>query len=258
MHAVHLPALQVDKTRATPAYLQLSASLRRAVLAGTFAPGEALPSERELAESLGLSRMTVRRALGALIADGLAERRRGSGTYVLPRRLEQTFDRVLGFVEEARALGFRAGSELLEALAVGADAQVAEALGLEADTPVLRLSRLRTADGAPLAVQVSHLAPHLAGVSLARLQEFGSLYRTLAEDFGVTPQGARQVVGARIPTPEERRRLALPQGVPVLTLERTTFGAGDAAGTDFGRHPFEFVRSVYRSDRYRLALELKP
>jgi GntR family transcriptional regulator len=248
MAPAYAAALQVDKTRATPAYLQLRAALRREVLAGTFAPGEALPSERELAAALGLSRMTVRRALETLIADGLAERRRGSGTYVLPRRLEQTFDRVLGFVEEARALGFRAGSTLLGAAVVPADPQVAAALRLVPDTPVLRLSRLRTADGTPLAVQVSHLPPHLATVSLERLQAFGSLYRTLAEDFGVVPQGARQVVGARMPTRDERQHLGLPKGVPVLTLERTTFGAE--------RAPFEFVRSVYRSDRYQLALEL--
>lgn len=242
-------SLGVDKQQATPAYLQLREKLREAILAGEFVQGEALPSERELAKSLGLSRMTVRRALEALIADKLAERRRGSGTYVLPRRLEQTFDRVLGFMDEARTLGFRAGSRLLEALTIPADLQVAAALEVVPDTPVLRLTRLRTADGNPLAVQVSHLAPQLSGVSLARLEQLGSLYRTLKRDFGVSPQRARQVVGARMPSVEERERLQLGKGVPVLTLERTTYSAGGS--------PFEFVRSAYRSDSYQLALELK-
>lgn len=242
-------ALSVDKKRATPAYLQLQERLRSAILEGTFTPGEALPSERELAESLGLSRMTVRRALEALIVDKLAERRQGSGTYVLPRRLEQTFDRVLGFVEEAQNLGFQAGSQLVEALEVPADMQVASALNIAQDTHVLRLTRLRTADGKPLAVQVSHLAPHLSGISLTRLERLGSLYRTLKLDFGVSPVRARQVVGARMPSVGERERLQLGKGVPVLTLERTTKSTSD--------RPFEFVRSVYRSDRYQLALELK-
>ena len=81
--------LAVDQAHPTPAYLQLQEGLRGAILRGEFAPGEALPSERDLADALGLSRMTVRRALELLVGQKLAERRQGSGTYVLPRRLEQ-------------------------------------------------------------------------------------------------------------------------------------------------------------------------
>jgi len=244
-----MTGLEIDKAQPTPAYLQLQEKLRRAILEGDIGAGEALPSERDLALNLGLSRMTVRRALEALVAERLAERRQGSGTYVLPRRLEQTVDRVLGFTEEAKGLGFRAGSELLEALEVPADAQVAEALGIPPDTPVLRLTRLRTADGSPLAVQVSHLEPHLKTVPLETLRATGSLYGTLERAFGLLPHHARQVVGARLPTKEEALRLGLGRGVPVLAIERTTFGASGS--------PFEFVRSAYRGDKYRVALELR-
>lgn len=241
--------IAVDKSQPTPAYLQLQERLRSAILAGEIAPGEALPSERELAESLGLSRMTVRRALGALVAQKLAEKRQGSGTYVLPRRLEQTVDRVLGFADEAKLLGFEPGSRILETLTLPADPQVAEALKLAPEAPVCRITRLRTADGAPLALQLSHLPPPYTSLSAEALAAGGSLYRALAETFGLVPRHARQTVSARLPTQRERELLELPRGVPVLALERTTFGSDHA--------PFEFVRSAYRGDKYQLGLELR-
>ena len=241
--------LTIDKSHPTPAYLQLQDKLRSAILGGDIAPGEALPSERDLADALGLSRMTVRRALELLVGQKLAERRQGSGTYVLARRLEQTVDRVLGFADEAKSLGFEAGSKLLESLTLPADAGVAAALKVEPDTPVRRITRLRTADGAPLALQLAHLPPPYAALPETALLASGSLYHALAEHFGLVAHRARQTVGARQPRPVERELLKLPRGVPVLALERTTFSADDA--------PFEFVRSAYRGDKYQLGLELR-
>jgi GntR family transcriptional regulator len=240
--------IAIDKRQPTPAYLQLQERLRKAILDGDLAPGEALPSERELALALGLSRMTVRRALSALVQQKLAERRQGSGTYVLPQRLEQTVDRVLGFAEEAKLLGFEPGSETLEIITLPADLQVAEALGLEPDTPVRRITRLRTADGAPLALQLSHLPPPY-DLTPEALDASGSLYRALAEGFALIPRRAKQTVSARMPSTREREVLELPRGTPVLALERTTFGNGDI--------PFEFVRCAYRGDTYQLALALR-
>jgi GntR family transcriptional regulator len=146
-------------------------------------------------------------------------------------------------------LGFAPGSQLLETASVGADAGVAAALQLLPETPVRRITRLRTADGAPLALQLAHLPPPYAELSAGTLGASGSLYRALAESFGLIPRRARQSVRARMPSARERELLDIPRNVPVLALERTTFGADGA--------PFEFVRSAYRGDSYQLALELR-
>ena len=244
-----LATLSVDKELPTPAYLQLRDRLITAIEAGELRSGTALPSERDLAEAVGLSRMTVRRAFEELVAVNLVEQRQGSGTYVLPKRLEQTVDRVLGFTDEAHTLGFKAGSRILSAERVAADPDAAVALRIAANTPVLRVQRLRTADGAPLAVQTAQLAPQLAQLSLERLEALGSLYRTVEQQYGVRPHAARQIVRARLPTRLERDLLELRDGSPVLAMERVTFGEEGA--------PFEFVRSVYRGDRYQMALELR-
>lgn len=239
----------IDKALPTPAYLQLSQALERAIGEGTLVPGHALPSERELAQRLGLSRMTVRRAFEELERGGLVEQRQGSGTYVRGQPLEQVLDRLLGFTDEARGLGFRPAAVLLGSGTVPAEREVARALGLEPGATVLRVTRLRTADGAPLAVQVAHLAPHVAGLPLEELERSGSLYRSLESRYGVRPARARQSVGARLPTSKECRLLQIPQEVPVLELERTTYAEDGRA--------FEFVRSAYRGDRYRMALNLR-
>jgi hypothetical protein len=148
--------------------------------------------------------MTVRRAFGELEDDELVEPRHGSGTYVRPRRLEQTIDRVIGFTDEARHLGFRPGARLLEFGPVQADADVAEALRCAVGDKVLRIARLRTADDAPLSLQHAYLRPSLLALEVADLERDGSLYRTLERRFGVVPQRARQTISARLPQRRER------------------------------------------------------
>ncbi len=242
--------LAVDKRAPTPAYLQLRRGLAGAIGNGRLAPGTALPSERDLADGLGLSRMTVRRAVEALVEERLLERRHGSGTYVRSRPLEQTFDRVLGFTDEARSLGFAPGTTLLEIREQPAGEETAAALALQRGTPVLVVTRLRTADDAALAIQSAALAPAYAGLSLDLLRREESLYAALRQQFGVTPHHARQTVTARLPDATEQRWLEIGPHQPVLALERITY---DAAG-----EVFEYVRSAYRGDRYRMALELGP
>lgn len=242
-------ALSIDKEQPTPAYLQLREQLVEAISDGTLLPGSALPSERFLATDLGLSRMTVRRAFEELVSAGLVEQRQGSGTYVRGQPLEQVIDRVMGFTDEARNLGMAPGSHLLATATVNADEAVAAALRLEPGAKVLRIARLRTANDEPLALQEAHLPTTHLGLSLELLARTGSLYSTLEQQFGIKPARARQTISARLPTTNECRLLGIGREIPVLALERTTSDAED--------HPFEFVRSAYRGDIYRMALDLR-
>lgn len=241
--------LNVDKRLPTPAYLQLRDQLEREIRSGRLGPGSALPSERELSDSLSLSRMTVRRAFEELVAEGLVEQRQGSGTFVRRGPVEQTIDRLQGFGEEASRLGLKPGSRLLEVESHPADGTVASTLQVAPGEPLLRITRLRTADEVPLALQVAHLAPALKDLSLPLLEELGSLYKAIGRQFGIEATRAHQTIGARVPTSRERGLLEMDAGVPVLALERITFDAGGK--------PFEYVRSVYRGDRYRMALDLR-
>lgn len=240
--------ISIDRAASTPVYLQLRHCFEGAIESGRLLPGTALPSERELADGLSLSRMTVRRAVESLVAAGALERRHGSGTYVRSKRLEQTVDRLMGYTDEARTLGFTPGTKILTIRAEVADGETAAALEVDEGAPVTVVTRLRTFDGRPLAVQSATLAPHVAGLSLDVLRREESLYRALRAQYGVVPQRARQTVTARLPTAGEERWLEIGPKQPVLALERITRGSDGRV--------FERVRSAYRGDEYRMALDL--
>ncbi len=243
-----LAGLAVDRHAPTPAYLQLRSNIERLIRDGSLSVDAAMPSERELAESLGVSRMTLRRAVDMLVKDGLLDRRHGSGTYVRKPPVEQVMDAVQSFSKESRALGFKPGTRLLEVRETRPDPGVAALLGLEAHEETTSITRLRTADDEPLAIQRAYLPRRYQGLSIDFLRELESLYATLERQFGVRILRARQSVTARLPSVLERRWLSLGANDPVLALERISF---DQEG-----RVAEVVQSAYHGGRYRMILEL--
>lgn len=221
----------------TPRYLQLAGALRDLVVRGVFRPGDALPSERDLATMTGLSRVTVRRAVDELRREGLLSRRHGSGTYVA-RRMEQPLSVLTSFSEDVRTRGSRPGSRLVSGtLGRPTNAEIL-ALGIGPDERVTRLCRLRLADDEPLAVETAVVpASVLPSPDLVQ----GSLYEVLAERGYRLAHGVQRLHAA-LASPEEADLLAVPAGSAILRIERRGFLAN-------GR-PVEFTCSAYRGDRY--------
>jgi GntR family transcriptional regulator len=246
--AFSVEQIELNRDAPTPLYLQLQARLRAMIRTGDLPGGVALPSERVLCEQLDMSRMTVRRAVEALVEEGLLERRHGSGTYVRPERVRQAIDRVLGFADEMRLLGKEAGSRLVEFSRIPAPLPVARALRIDEGTEVSRVVRLREADGRPLALQTAFLPPRFEPFTLEQLLANGSLYATFAAVYGVSPHAAHQTVTARLPSEEEARLLQIDVRSPVLATERTTVDADE--------NVIEHVCSAYRGDAYQLELVL--
>ena len=241
--------IHVDPDLPTPVYLQLQTQLRAYIVDGRLPSGAALPSERTLADRLGLSRMTIRRALAALVAEELLEQRHGSGTFVRADRVRQSVDRVLGFSDEMRRLGKTSGARLVSFASIKADANVAMNLQTDVGRVVTRITRVRTANDRPLALQTAYLPPRFHPFRIEDLVNLGSLYAVLRRNYGVIPKSARQTVLARMPTVHEIDLLELDDPVPpVLSLERTTV---DAAGL-----PIEYVQSAYDGRSYQLELYL--
>jgi GntR family transcriptional regulator len=239
----------IDRHSPTPIFEQVKAILEAFIAAGDFRPHQRIPSERELSLALGASRMTVRQALLEMITEGSIYTRSGKGTYVAERKIEQPLQRLTSFTEDIRSRGSRPASRVLAQEILPAPLELAEALGLRPGVELIRLRRLRLADDRPLAIETSHLphaiCPRLLDFDLAA----GSLYELLATHYGVHLRSAKQTIEASEPLAEEQQLLELPQGVPVLRLHRLTFA-------DDGR-AVEFVRAVYRGDRYQLHVELR-
>ena len=137
--------LRPDDKQSTPLYLQLARNLEAAIHAGQWKSEQALPSERALSEQLSLSRVTARKALEVLFAQGLIRRSQGSGTFITPR-LEQPLSRLSGFSEMLRLKGFVPSSQWLERDISAPTHEELIRLGLSPNDKVTRLKRLRKAD----------------------------------------------------------------------------------------------------------------
>ncbi|MDT4892310.1 MAG: GntR family transcriptional regulator, nutrient-sensing system regulator, partial [Pseudonocardiales bacterium] len=216
-------------------------------LAETMLPGSALPTERELAASLGTSRTTVRQATTELITEGRLQRRQGSGTFVTEPKLAWPLQ-MSSFTEQAASSGLVVETTLVSALRIPATADVAAALKIKEGARVHCLERVRSVNGSPMALERSHLvAARFPGLAKS-IRRRGSLYEVLREDWNIKLVEAIETIETGPATPRESELLSTDTGTPMLILTRHTF---DDTG-----EPVEWVRSWYRGDRYTFVAKL--
>ncbi|MEO9174677.1 MAG: GNAT family N-acetyltransferase [Gaiellales bacterium] len=229
-----------------PKYRQLREALIERIRG--LPEGAALPTERELCADFGVSRATVRHALQRLEGEQRIYRRQGKGTFVSRVKIEQRLG-LTSHTEEMRARGMVPGSKLIDVSRVPASAEVAGALRLGEGTEVLQIERLRLADGDPIAIEVLYLnAERFDGISAA-LGESGSFYQLLHSDYGVELASAEETIEAVVAGTREAKLLGCGPAAPLLLLSRLSL---DTAG-----RPTEYVRSLYRGDRFRFRRHLE-
>jgi GntR family transcriptional regulator len=230
-----------------PKYYELKQRLREGIEG--LSPGTALKPERVLSREFHASRTTVRQALTELAVEGRIVRLQGRGTFVAPPKVSQSLQ-LTSYTQDMRAQGRTPGSRLLEMRVEPADADVAPNLDLADGVPIIRLERLRTADGVPMALEVVHLqAERFPGLT-GELTDDTSLYALLRERYDVEPATADETIETVLASPSVASLLGTETGTPMLLLTRTT--------RDTAERPFEFVRSIYRGDRYRFVTRLEP
>lgn len=233
-----------DPDAASPLYLQLAQALQRAIQEGQYQADEALPSERLLAESLDLSRVTARKAIERLTEQGLIVRKRGSGNYIAPK-LEQPLTRLSGFSEELHQRGFVPGSRWLQRGFTAAAPDEQLSLELHGNERVARLERLRLADSVIMAYEVSVLPasvlPDPEAVS-------ASLYSHLALR-GQAPVRALQHIRALNADAKLAGLMEIPVGAAVLFITRVGYLANGQA--------VELTHSYCRSDYYDFVAEMR-
>ncbi|MGH3369950.1 MAG: GntR family transcriptional regulator [Nocardioidaceae bacterium] len=238
-----LPGVPTELSRDRPKGDQIREILR--TLATTLPPGSVLPSERTLAERLGVARMTVRLEFDRLVAEGRAARRPGGGTYIADR-VPPTMLVASSFSRDMRARGLTPGAKVLDHTVITATGELAARLGEPEGTPVLRLARLRTADGEPMAVERTNLSlrryPGLEELDLADI----SLYDELSSRWGMVLGTVSASVVATPADPPDAELLGVDPTTPCLII---TSDPRTASG-----EVIESGRSTYRADRYSLTV----
>jgi len=233
----------MPRTDFTPRYVTIEQSLRARV--ATLDPHAPLPSDAQLCEEFGVSRMTARCAVQRLVQDGLVYRVPGRGTFVAPARANRAASRILSFSDEMRRRGRAPGSRLVERLRRRATPEEERRLGVD-DVVVIR--RVREADGEPVALETA-VFPAARVVDTFEVDLASvSLFETLVA-AGYVPTGGRAAIGAEAATAEDARLLGVKRGIPLL-VERRLINDQD------GR-PLELTESRYVGSRYGLDVDFE-
>jgi len=209
-------------------------------------PHDKLPTERELAGELEVSRLTVRRVLDTLERERRVYRVQGAGTFVREPHVAKSLE-LTSFSEDMRQRGMTPGSRLLIAERRAAGARIGPELALSPGDPVVHLVRVRTADGEPICLEDSYI-PEALAPTLLDMDLEGSLYELLNLHFRLQLEHAVQTIKATVVDEQDARLLAVPTFSAAFRVERTGYDARGRA--------IERAESLYRADRYRYDVTL--
>lgn len=232
--------------RASPValYLQIEEELRGSIESGELGTLAQVPSELELAERFHVSRMTARKAIDRLVADGLLFRQPGKGTFVSPPKIAHGASQGLSFSAAMRAQGLDSTTRVLEAGLVRAPSNVARALAIPQRSAAVFMRRLRYIDGSPVAIHMAYLPGRLSALLDADLT--GSLSDLMAAN-GVRVSRAEDTVEAVVAADEEANLLEVSPGSAFIFIHGTAFSASN--------EPVRYSEALYPGARWRFAIE---
>lgn len=240
---------RIDRDSPVPYYHQLKDSLRDNILGRTWPPGTVLPSEADICEGFGVSRITVRQALAELELEGLVRRERGRGTFVAESKIrERIVGHLTGFYEDMTAQGLEPKTRVLNKSIIEAPPWLAEILEVMPGIPLIRIERLRMIRGEPVLLSVTHIpeaiCPDLASEDL----EKQSLYALLEKRYGVQIARGRRVIEAIAASENDASLLGVAGGTPLVLIKSVTYLSDS--------RPVEYYEAKHRGDRTRFEVEV--
>ncbi|MGY3716976.1 GntR family transcriptional regulator [Sutcliffiella cohnii] len=238
----------INKESPVPIYFQLENLIKEMIDTRELKPGDVVPSEREYAEKYGISRMTVRQAMKNLTSEGYLERKRGKGTFVAIKKLEQSLNFLTSFSEEMRARGMVPTTKVLDFNIISADKFMATKLGIEEGSPVYEVTRLRFGDDIPIAYQIFYTSVDLVP-SLTKEMAEQSIYRYIERESGLSFISAEHEIEAKVALQEEANALGVKVGHPILYISRI--------GYSHNEKPLEYAESYFRGDYYKVKMKIK-
>jgi GntR family transcriptional regulator len=233
-----------------PLYIQIAEGLIGKIESGELLPGDRLPPERELSEQLGVTRMTLRRALRVLEAQGLVERKHGVGTYISEPKIDRRMDTVFRFTRGMQSRGYTPGTRLISLDQVMMDAALARELAAPVSAPAYRIVRLRMVNQEPVLLE-NYIIPVRRFPGLEQYDLEGrSIYEVMESEYGVSIARAHQSFEPVVATTFEAELLGVRLGAPLMLEKRISFDASE--------QPVEYGKDLYRGDRFRFVTEAAP
>jgi GntR family transcriptional regulator len=231
-----------------PLHARIKHILRTRILDGTYAPLAQMPSESALGAMFGVSRITVRQALGSLQKEGMIFTLQGKGSFVARRKAFQNITTLMGFAESMSAMGYEVINELLDFHFIPAEPYVVERLELSSGSTIAKIRRVRLLNRKPVSLEVTYV-PEALGHQLATADlAIRDIFLLIESDFG-TPLGhADLTIDAALADEEIASALHLDEGAPVLHIERLTH--------DLQNRPIDFEHLFFRADAFQYQLRI--
>lgn len=231
-----------------PLYYQAKTRFSDFIRSGNLKPGDIIPPEQKLCSELGVSRGTVRMAIGELVQEGVLRREQGRGTFLVGPRLDKSLLAYFKFAQRDTSEEIIPESKILKIENVSPPLEVAKALEITSKETVVRIKRLRTVKGVPFIFQVSFF-PKKQFPRLDRINtNVPSLYDFIGNRYGIHIMAVEEYLTAALADDEARKMIGLKVGAPVIIIERIAFSTHEK--------PVEFRRSVGRADRYHYRVRL--
>jgi GntR family transcriptional regulator len=243
----------IDKHSMVPIYIQLKNSIRAEMDIKRIRPNEKIPSENMLAKEYGINRMTVRHAMRELQKEGRIFTKHGKGSFASSLNNTQMLVKLDGFSTEMIKLGYTVHSKLIEAKKAWFSNETMDAysgLQEEKQNPLIVIRRIRYLEGKPFAIESSYLPFYIGRNLLVKtFNEKFSIYRYLEEEHGISFSCADHVIEPKRASPQDAALLGIKKGMPVLFISGVTFSESG--------EPVEYIKGIYRGDRYKLKVHIK-
>lgn len=238
----------LDRQSPVPIYVQIEDYLKQRILQGEYAAHTAIPSERNLSDLFGVSRMTVRQSITNLVNEGLLYREKGRGTFVTSTKVEQALGGLTSFTEDMISRGMVPSNKIVHFGKGIPKADIIRSLQLEKEEEVFVAKRIRYADGEPMAIERIYIPVKLLpDLNQEILNQ--SLYQFVEKDKGLKIAYASQFMEAALVNEEDAKLLQIEVPSPVIVIERKSYLDNEC--------PFEIVQSIYRADRYKFISEIR-
>jgi GntR family transcriptional regulator len=231
-----------------PLYAALEAQIAAGIASGEFPVGSQLPTEDKLIQRFAVSRTTVRKAIQNLLDRELIEIRRGTGTFVALPRITQELTELTGFVEDMDALGHSATARLIDRIVMVADAEVARHLALTVGTLVMRIRRVRLANGVGLSLDETYLPLEIGEKVVTHDLEVEPIFTLLEQRYAIPLVDAEYELEAVAANQDVAAELGVEPGSPIFLIERTSYSAG--------HRPVDYEKLHYRGDLIRFKTRL--